>query len=102
MKAVYTTDSNIMLQLSDGVLYKVHHKNLGIHSEGFATANAISTSTDDNSGVICSPSTTLRLAVDKLQQYKLLLLESYFKGCARMPVIHESHKKQLGETCRSE
>ena len=52
--------------------------------------------------VTCSPSTTLRLAVNELQQYKLLLLESYFKECAKMPVTHELHKKQLGEMCCSE
>ena len=34
--------SDITLQSSDGVLYDVHRKNLEVHSEGFAGAEAIS------------------------------------------------------------
>jgi len=40
-------DSDITLQSSDGVLYKVHRKNLELHSEGFASADAISAASDN-------------------------------------------------------
>jgi hypothetical protein len=39
---VCAADSDITLQSSDGVLFKVHRKNLEVHSEGFAGADAIS------------------------------------------------------------
>ena len=48
-KTVCAVDSDLTLQSSDGVLYKVHRKNLEFHSETFAAADAIS-ATSDNSG----------------------------------------------------
>ena len=39
---VCASDSDITLQSSDGMLFQVHRKNLEVHSEGFAGADAIS------------------------------------------------------------
>ena len=44
---VRAPDSDITMQSSDGVLYKVHRKNLELHSEGFASADAISVASDN-------------------------------------------------------
>jgi hypothetical protein len=41
---VCASDSDITLQSSDAVLFEVHRKNLKVHSEGFAGADAISRS----------------------------------------------------------
>ena len=43
MSVVCAADSDITLQSSDGILFKVHRKNLEVHSEGFAGADAIAT-----------------------------------------------------------
>ena len=69
MKAVCSTDSDITLQSSDGVLYKVHRKNLGIHSEGFAAADAISASTDDNNNSEIVHLSESSVVLDLLLQY---------------------------------
>ena len=51
---VNAADSDLTLQSSDGVLYKVHRKNLVLHSETFAAADAISAATGavDNSEIV--------------------------------------------------
>jgi hypothetical protein len=69
MKAVCSTDSDITLQSSEGVLYKVHRKNLGIHSEGFAAADAISASTDDNNNSEIVHLSESSVVLDLLLQY---------------------------------
>ena len=43
---VCAPDSDIILQSSDAVLFEVHRKNLEVHSEGFAGADAISSSSE--------------------------------------------------------
>lgn len=48
---VCAPDSDITLESSDGVLYKVHRKNLELHSEGFASADAISAASYDSEGL---------------------------------------------------
>jgi hypothetical protein len=51
---VNAADSDLTLQSSDGILYKVHRKNLVLHSETFAAADAISAATGavDNSEIV--------------------------------------------------
>ena len=39
---VNASDANIVLRSSDGVLFKVHRKNLAVHSDVFAAAETIS------------------------------------------------------------
>jgi len=41
-------DSDIILQSSDEIMFKVHRKNLEVHSEGFAGANSISPASSSN------------------------------------------------------
>jgi len=57
-------DSDITLQSSDGVLFKVHRKNLEMHAEGFAGADAVvsaSKSSDNEIIPLSETSTTLEL-----------------------------------------
>jgi len=60
------TDSDLPLQSSDGVLYKVHRRNLELHSEGFAAAAAISAASDCSEIVQLSESSAV---LDLLLQY---------------------------------
>jgi len=61
-------DSDITLQSSDGILFKVHRKNLEVHSEGFAAADSISgTGPESKSEIVLLSETSTTL--DLLLQY---------------------------------
>jgi hypothetical protein len=62
-------DSDITLQSSDGVLYKVHRKNLELHSESFATADAISAPSDSFEGAEIVHLPESSAVLDLLLQY---------------------------------
>jgi hypothetical protein len=65
--SVCASDSDIRLQSSDGVLYDVHRKNLEVHSEGFAGAEAISEHHSSDNEVVLLTETSAVL--DLLLQY---------------------------------
>jgi hypothetical protein len=50
--SVCAADSDITLLASDGVLFKVHRKNLEMHSDIFAGADAISLETASGNEVV--------------------------------------------------
>lgn len=65
---VCADDSDITLQSSDGILFKVHRKNLEVHSEGFAAADSISgTGPESKSEIVLLSETSTTL--DLLLQY---------------------------------
>jgi hypothetical protein len=64
---VCATDSDITLQSSDGVLFKVHKKNLEMHSEGFAGADAIAKQSASDNEVV--PLTESSAVLELLLQY---------------------------------
>lgn len=63
---VCANNSDITLQSSNGVLFKVHRKNLEVHSEGFAAADSISGTGSESEIVLLSETST---TLDLLLQY---------------------------------
>jgi hypothetical protein len=68
-KTVCAVDSDLTLQSSDGVLYKVHRKNLEFHSEPFAAADAISATSDNSGGAEIVHLSERSTVLDLLLQY---------------------------------
>jgi hypothetical protein len=65
--SVCASDSDITLQSSDGVLYKLHRKNLEVHSDVFASAEAVSEQLSSDDEVVLLTETSAVL--DLLLQY---------------------------------
>lgn len=65
--SVCAADSDITLLASDGVLFKVHRKNLEMHSDIFAGADAISLETASGNEVV--PLSETSAVLDLLLQY---------------------------------
>ena len=66
MSLVNAADSDITLQSSDGVFFKVHRKDLEVHSEGFAGADAISPGTSGDEVVLSETSAVLELLLQHM------------------------------------